>query len=169
MAAFHSDDWQRFDYRLLMNSPVTLYYRLEVLDQILLQLKTEGYTIGELDCSTWKSEADFHRDIAKCLEFPDYYGQNLNAFNDCMKDIEVPDLGGRIIVLWKFDSFVRYEAEVAQIILNTMARSSWRFLLTGQRLMTLVQSDDPRISFDRVGSHPVNWNPQEWLNKNRGL
>ncbi len=169
MAAFHPDEWQKFDYQLLRNSPVTLYHRLEVLDQVLLQLKTEGYTIDELDCSTWKSEVDFHRDIAKCLEFPDYYGQNLDAFNDCMKDIEVPDLGGRIIVLRKFDSFARHEPEVAQSVLDILARSSWRFLLMGQRLMTLVQSDDPRIAFDRVGAHPVRWNPQEWLNKNRGL
>jgi RNAse (barnase) inhibitor barstar len=169
MAAFHPDEWQKFDYQLLRNSPVTLYHRLEVLDQILLQLKTEGYTIDELDCSTWKSEADFHRDIAKCLEFPDYYGQNLDAFNDCMRDIEVPDLGGRIIVLRKFDVFAFCEPEIAQIVLDILARSSWRFLLTGQRLMTLVQSTDPRIAFDVVGAHPVMWNPQEWLNKNRGL
>ncbi len=169
MAAFHPDEWQKFDYQLLRNSPVILYYRLEVLDQVLLQLKTEGYAIDELDCSTWKSESDFHREIALGLEFPDYYGQNLNAFNDCMRDIEVPDLGGRIIVLRKFDLFALHEPEVAQIILDILARSSWRFLLVGQRLMTFVQSDDPRIAFNQVGSHPVKWNPQEWLNKNRGL
>jgi RNAse (barnase) inhibitor barstar len=169
MAAFHPDEWQKFDYQLLRNSPVTLYYRSEVLDKTVIQLQDAGYGIDEFDCFTWKSESDFHREIALALEFPDYYGQNLNAFNDCMKDIDVPDLGGRIIVLQKFDSFVQHEPKVAQIILDILAISSWRFLLTGQRLMTLVQSDDPRIAFDRVGAHPVKWNPQEWSNKNRGL
>ncbi len=169
MAAFHPNDWQKFDYQLLNNSPVTLYYRSEVLDQTVIQLQDAGYGIDEFDCSAWKSESDFHKEIALGLKFPDYYGQNLNAFNDCMGDIEVPDLGGRIIVLRKFDMFVLREPEVAQIVLDIMARSSWRFLLTGQRFMTLIQSDDPQIAFDLVGAHSVTWNPQEWLNKNRGL
>ena len=37
------------------------------------------------------------------------------------------------------------------------------------RLLTLAQSDDPRIEFEPVGAHPVIWNPREWLDKNRGL
>ena len=169
MAAFHPDEWQKFDFQLLKNSPVTLYYRSEVLDKTVIQFQDSGYGIDEFDCSAWKSESDFHREIALGLEFPNYYGQNLNAFNDCMRDIEIPDLGGRIIVLRKFDSFTAYEPEVAQIVLDILARSSWRFLLTGQRLMTLVQSTNPRIVFDRVGAHPVVWNPLEWSNNNRGL
>jgi hypothetical protein len=32
-----------------------------------------------------------------------------------------------------------------------------------------VQSDDPRIRFERVGAMPVTWNPQEWLDADRGV
>ena len=169
MAAFHPDDWQKFDYGLLMNSPVTLYHRSEILNKTIIQLRDAGYGIDEFDCSAWKSESDFHREIALGLEFPDYYGQNLDAFNDCMRDFEVSDLGGRTIILRKFDSFASYEPKAAQIILDILARSSWGFLLMGRRLITLVQSDDPQIIFDVVGAHPVMWNSQEWSNKNRGL
>jgi len=42
-------------------------------------------------------------------------------------------------------------------------------LLLGQRLLALVQSDDPRIRFERIGAVPVNWNPREWLDSDRGL
>jgi hypothetical protein len=42
-------------------------------------------------------------------------------------------------------------------------------LLLGQRLLALIQSDDPRIRFERIGAVPVNWNPREWQDSDRGL
>jgi RNAse (barnase) inhibitor barstar len=171
MAAFNTDDreWQRLDLRLLQSRPVALYYRPGLLDEDLARLRSEGYTTDEFDCSKWHTEADFHADVAVRLAFPDYYGRNLNAFNDCIKDIEVPDSGGRAIVLRRFDSFTSCEPRVAQDILDILALASWYCLLFGRRLLTLAQSDDPRILFDPVGAHPVLWNPREWLDKNRGI
>jgi RNAse (barnase) inhibitor barstar len=171
MAAFGKDEseWQRLDLRLLQNSPVTLYFRPEVMEQDLAWLRGERYRIDEFDCTHWDGEPDFHADVARRLGFPDYYGGNLDAFNDCIGDIAIPDTGGLAIVLRTFDLFVKREAVVAQHILDIVASASWRHLLFGRRLMTIVQSDDPRIAFDSVGAHPVIWNPREWLNKNRGI
>jgi RNAse (barnase) inhibitor barstar len=33
--------------------------------------------------ATWK---DFHSFFEKAFEFPDYYGRNMDAWNDCMSD-----------------------------------------------------------------------------------
>jgi RNAse (barnase) inhibitor barstar len=171
MAAFsrHESEWQRLDLRLFQNSPVALYFCPDVLDEDVAQLRSEGYRIDEFECTQWRSESDFHADMAARLAFPDYYGRNLNAFNDCMSDIEVPEYGGRAIVLRRFDLFAKSEPAVAQNVLDIMASTSWYLLLFGRRLLTIVQSDDPRISFEGVGAHAVMWNPREWLNKNRGL
>ena len=54
-------------------------------------------------------------------------------------------------------------------ILDVIETTSRGFLLTGRKLLALVQSDDPRIAFERVGARPVNWNPQEWLPSDRGV
>jgi RNAse (barnase) inhibitor barstar len=171
MAAFSTDEteWQRLDLRLLQNSPVALYLRPAVLDEDLARLRTEGYKMDEFDCSKWHAEADFHADVAVRLAFPDYYGRNLDAFNDCIGEIEVPDSGGRAIVLRRFDSFARREPRVAQVVLDILASASWHCLLFGRRLLALVQSDDPRIQFEPIGAHPALWNPREWMDKNRGL
>jgi RNAse (barnase) inhibitor barstar len=172
MAAFRVDnpsEWQRLDYRLLVNSPVALYFRLEVLNEDLAWLRGEGYEIDELECAGWRAEPEFHADVAARLAFPDYYGRNLNAFNDCMRDIEVPDVGGRAIVFRRFDLFAQRQPPVARAILEIMAFSSWRSLLFGRRLLTMIQSDDPRIHFQDLGVHPVTWNPREWLDKSRGV
>jgi RNAse (barnase) inhibitor barstar len=171
MAAFSTDpsQWQRLDYRLLQNSPVALYFRPEILNEDMVWLRAEGYKIDEFDCTGWHSESDFHVGMAGGLAFPDYYGRNLNAFNDCIGDIEVSKSGGRAIVFRRFDLFAQRQPQIAQIILDIMASASWHCLLFGGRLLTIVQSDDPRIAFETVGAHPVMWNPREWLNKNRGL
>jgi len=171
MAAFSTDpsEWQRLDLRLLRNSPVALYFRTEVLNEDVGWLRSEGYHIDELDCTGWRAEPDFHADIAARLAFPDYYGGNLNAFNDCIGDIEVSNSGGRAIVFRRFDAFAQRQPRVAQSILDIMASASWHSLLFGRRLLTIVQSDDPRIDFEVVGAYSVMWNPREWLNKNRGL
>jgi RNAse (barnase) inhibitor barstar len=171
MVAFSTDgsEWQRLDLSLLQNSPVALYFRPEVLEEDMARLRGEGYKLDEFDCTKWITEADFHAEVATYFAFPDYYGRNLNAFNDCIADIEVSAAGGRAIVLRRFDSYSQREPRVAQDILDIMASASWHCLLLGRRLLTIVQSDDPRIAFETVGAHPVMWNPREWLNKNRGL
>jgi len=153
----------------LQNSPVALYYRAAVLDEDLARLRGEGYTMDEFDCSKWHAEADFHAEVAVRLAFPDYYGRNLDAFNDCLGEIEVADSGGRAIVLRRYDSFAQREPQVAQHILDILASASWHCLLFGRRLLTLAQSDDPRIKFEPVGSHPALWNPRECMDKHRGL
>lgn len=43
-----------------------------------------------------------------------------------------------------------------------MASHSRAAALFGDRLMCLVQSNDPRINFDVVGAAPVLWNEAEW-------
>src|SRR4051794_34894719 len=107
MAAFSTDqsEWQRLDLRLLQNSPVALYFRAEVLNQDIAWLLSQGYHIDEFDCSGWHAESDFHADIAARLAFPDYYGRNLDAFNDCIGDIDVPNSGGRAILFRRIDVF----------------------------------------------------------------
>jgi len=40
-----------------------------------------------LDC-TGLDESDFHDAIAKCLDFPNYYGRNLDALWDCLTMLE---------------------------------------------------------------------------------
>jgi hypothetical protein len=88
--------------------------------------------------------------------------------NDCLSDIEVPE-PGLLLVMHGFDEVTRKDGSFAQALLDVCADNSRRFLLTGQRFLVLIQSDDPRLAFDPVGRTAVTWNPQEWLNSNRGL
>jgi RNAse (barnase) inhibitor barstar len=118
-------------------------------------------------CESWKTASDFHRDVAESLQFPSYYGANLDAFNDSLSDVEVPLNGGLVLVFHRFDLFAVTERKVAEAALDIIATNSRRFLLEGRRLLCLVQSNDPQLNFPPVGAEPVLWNPREWLDKAR--
>jgi RNAse (barnase) inhibitor barstar len=171
MASFTQDpeEWQRLDWRLLEGSAITLYFQNAVLEADAAWLAAHDYRVLTLRAGGCRSSADLLNELGTLLGFPEYYGRNLDAFNDCLSDLDVPQRGGLALVLHQFDAFARLDPYCAQAVLDICAKSSRRFLLTGQRFVVLVQSDDPRIAFEPVGARVVAWNPQEWLNAKRGL
>lgn len=46
----------------------------------------------------WQAEtrSGFHDQVAAALDFPDYYGRNLDALHDCLGDLASP-----VVVLWE--------------------------------------------------------------------
>jgi hypothetical protein len=157
----------------LSNTSVTLFWRPEGLEETTAWLSAHGYQVTRVDASSWDGERDFHVDIASALNFPDYYGHNLNAFVDCMRDVVAqhygwaPDTAGLAVVFTGYDAFAAQSPDAAQSVLDIMAIQSRSAALLGRRLMCLVQCDDPDIAFAPVGATPVIWNDAEWLDAHR--
>jgi len=171
MAAFTEDprEWQRLDWQLLHNSPITLYFDPSILDGDVAWFTEQGYRVRSFRVTDHGSSEDVLLALGQLLGFPAHQGRNLDAFDDCLSDVEVPRAGGLLLILRDFDSFAAAAPTVAQALLDVCADNSRRFLLTGKRFLVLVHSADPRIVFEPVGASPVMWNPKEWLNSNRGL
>jgi hypothetical protein len=174
MAVFDLDaDTGRLDFRLMLNSAVTLFWRTELFAAAVAWLRRHGYTLVSLDASGWTSDADLHRDIAAALDFPAYYGHNLNALNDCMRDVvnyaygTTHEATGLALTFAGYDAFARQSVRTAHIVLDIMAEQARCAMLTGHRILCLVQSDDPTLSFEPVGAMPVIWNHAEWLDAQR--
>jgi hypothetical protein len=51
--------------------------------------------VVQFDTSSWASDADMYDDVASGLDFPDYFGRNLDALNDRMRDVASGDYGWR--------------------------------------------------------------------------
>ncbi|MEZ5345797.1 MAG: barstar family protein [Pyrinomonadaceae bacterium] len=149
--------YQRLDYQLLRNGPVNLYYSPDLLEQDLNTLKELKYEIDEFDCSGWKNPAEMHEQIARKLDFPEYYGKNLDALNDCLSAIEIPEMSGRALVFRRFEMFSAIEPKVAWNLLDIIAHNAWTHLVWNERLFAMVQSSDPNIRFDNLGSHSASW------------
>ena len=88
---------------MLLVGPVALYGSPERLRGHIEALESYGYRCPAFDCSGWESEAAMHRAFQAGLRFPEYYGHNLDALNDCLADLDIPDPGGVALVLWRFD------------------------------------------------------------------
>jgi RNAse (barnase) inhibitor barstar len=160
---------ERLDLQLLQSSAVTLYHKASVLAQDIACLQQFGYRVYTLDAAPWMSVADFHAEAKRQFGFPDYYSGNLASWIDCLGELDIPAQAGVVIQFRHFDAFAKAQPQFAHTLLDSIESASRRFLLFGQRLLALLQSDDPRIRFERIGAVPVNWNPREWLDADRGL
>jgi hypothetical protein len=177
MAVFDSQEQgaEALDWVILRDGGVSLYWRREYLDEDVNWLRQRDYQIFQFSCESWAS-GGMHADLQRTLRFPSFYGHNLDALHDCLEgDFVVPERGGAVVGFNRFDAFMKGKgASVslsgrteAEILLDVFARASRYFLLMGRRFVTLVQSDDPRVHFDRLGDVSAVWNGREWLDKDR--
>jgi RNAse (barnase) inhibitor barstar len=185
MALFKADEVHdgQLDWTILRDGGVCLYWREEILTDDVNRLKSNGYKIISFDAAEWQSESEreserrMHGSFKAQLSFPDYYGNNLDALDECMlDDLVVPDAGGLALVLNHYDRFYKplrnqasNERSTAEVVLSVFAEAVRYHMLFGRRLLILVQSDDPNIRLGRLGGAAASWNHQEWLNRNRGL
>lgn len=163
------------DYQLVHNTFVTLFWQRSVLDDTARWLADHEYDVVLLDAGAWEAAQDMFSAVATALDFPPHFGRNLDALNDCMRDVAAGDYGwragatGLVLVLTNFERFAAVDRRTAQILLDIFADQARAAMLIGNRLICLVQSNDPRITFEPVGAMPVLWNDAERMDAKRGL
>jgi len=161
------------DWALLQNGYVHLFWRSQVLDETVNWLRSHNYQIIGADAAGWAEPIDMLSNLGKTLQFPDYYGRNLDALNDCLRDVAFyefaarTDSAGTVLVMAHFDTFARRHRQAAQALLDIYAGVARIGMLAGHRMLCLVQSDDPAVEFDPVGASRVMWNPREWQRAKR--
>jgi RNAse (barnase) inhibitor barstar len=162
MAPFRSpDDFDRLDWEILRNGPLCLYHSRDVLAEHVAWFGRHGYVVHAFDCSSWASERDLHEQLGRALHFPDYYGRNLIALEECLRGVGVPDDGGVALVLTAFDAFAKRFPQESWHLLNIIALTCRYVLLTGRRLVALVQSGDEGIEIAEVGGRTPGLNLKE--------
>jgi Barstar (barnase inhibitor) len=177
MAVFGQDEDRTLDWSILRDGGISLYRNRKYLGEDMKWLELQGYRVFSVDCAAWTSHDALHKSLEEWLSFPAYYGRNFHALRDCLSDLEVSDDGGLALVLNSYDVYARGLGATnqktgthdAQTVLHILAETSRYFLLRGRRFITLVQSDDPSMSFEGLGGVATQWNRREWLNKDRGL
>jgi RNAse (barnase) inhibitor barstar len=116
MAVFKVDEVhdEQFDWTILRDGGVCLYWRQEILTDEVNWLKSNGYKIISFEAvewqsaSEWESERRMHESFKAQLSFRDYYGNNLDALDECLlDDLVVPDSGGLALVLNHYDRFYK--------------------------------------------------------------
>jgi hypothetical protein len=172
MAAFRESELnyrERLDWALLQCGPIALFHKRDILAASVEWLREHSYVIAEADCGCCDSKAAVLNTIGQALGFLEGPNPNLDAFNDDFYNIEVPEDGGYALVLLRFERVAKKLPGIAEQVLDILANASRDKLLFGRRFLCLVQSDNPELQFGPVGGLKPWWNPQEWLDKDRGL
>lgn len=161
------------DSRLLTDPYVTMFWRPALLTEAADGLRGAGYDVRATDAGGWREPSGMHDALAQLLDFPGYYGRNLDALNDCLSDVAAGSYGsnagarGLALLLWRYDAFTHRHPKAAFALLDIFAVQARGAALAGRPMVCLVQSDDPELSFPPVGARPVGWNDAEWLHSRR--
>ncbi|MFI5756764.1 barstar family protein [Streptomyces sp. NPDC051569] len=146
----------------MSNAFVTLLRRRHLLTDAVQQLADRGFRVVHLAAIGWTTEEDMHRSIAATLRFPDYYGHNLDALNDCLGDVacfgpydDDAESTGLVLAFTDYDRFATADPGAAQIVLDIMANQARRAAVVQRRFFALIHSNDPDIRFEPVGAMPV--------------
>ncbi len=156
---------------------ILIYRNLNYLEEDVQWLKDRKYRIHRFDCATWISEDAMHESLRDALSFPDYYGNNFDALDEVIADLDVPEDGGVALLFINYDAYANGPgsslagtgADQAKIVLDILSRTSHSFLLTGKRFLTIAQSNDPTMHYENLVGRAALWNWREWLHKDRGL
>lgn len=154
------------DFEILRAGSICKYFRSEILNKDITWFQNNKFRIVEMNTRKWDRN-NVHKNLKTALDFPDYYGENLAAFSDCLGDLYNEKYKGLILVFKHYCQFVKQDKEVAEALLDIISRESRIWLLTGQKLIGLVQTDDPDLEFPQLGGVSPSWNSAEWLNENR--
>jgi RNAse (barnase) inhibitor barstar len=130
-----------------------------ILEKDLNWFRASDFKIIEINCSDWTNSNSIHNSLSKALSFPDYYGNNLDALNDCLSDVKIPG-EGLIVVLKHFDIVQR---DIGQNIADIFANNSRRHILFGRKLILMMQVSSRTFEMSSVGSSPILWNGAEFF------
>lgn len=170
MAVFdrHKNNCSKIDWEILVNGAISLYYNYKVLEEDIKWLIENNYKVVRINLKELNTIELFHEKIKEMCNFPEYYGENMPALCDCLRhDLEIPFEGGFALVLENFDLFYKKDKNSAHQILEILSRESRERILTGERLISLVHTNDPKFKPEEVGSFEIPWNRHEFIDEQR--
>jgi RNAse (barnase) inhibitor barstar len=99
--------------------------RIKELEKLAKQYT---YTFFLLDGADIQGKEQFLNHAAAVLSFPDYFGNNWDAFEDCLTDMSWHETDGFVILYDHFEAFARHAPDQFKIALGILRDSTkfWR-------------------------------------------
>jgi hypothetical protein len=76
-------------------------------DALLAICEEEGWQLFAFDGETISSKSDFLKACAIAMKFPDHFGYNWDAFNDCLTDLDWITAKGYLILYTQPEPFAK--------------------------------------------------------------
>ncbi len=153
---------------------IELYRDAGVLNAEIERLERLGAQTMRVDAGSWDANS-FLVALAQTLDFPEYFGGNLDALSDCLAGSVAgeygyrPVPGYRLLAIYQFDSFVRSASHRSAALLEVLHDTAILALKLGNPFLVLLQSDDPDLSLPKIGGRTIAWNHAEFLRSKRSV
>ncbi|MGQ0843568.1 MAG: barstar family protein [Sporichthyaceae bacterium] len=163
------------DFQIAQQDGVALYWSRAILAEAVHWFLEAGYHLVRIDTARWESPAVAHDDLSSCLEFPAYYGRNMMALADCLSDVARGDYGwpaqasGLLVVFDNYHVPLQHERAFAEAVLDVIAGCSANAALVGNRVLCLVQTNDPRTQLGPGTPRQIGWSLREHFDRTRGV
>lgn len=114
-------------------------YRLETplsADELATMSQAHGVRLFYLNGAEIGNKAEFLQAIAAALSFPDYFGQNWDALEDCLTDLDWLE-GDRVVLLYEQpDRFAQADPSEWEVALDIL-RSTVEYWRTTNRSLSV--------------------------------
>jgi hypothetical protein len=164
-----TDPLAPLEFSLLRHGATTLFRRRALFAEAAEGLAALGYQVHQIDA---RARAPFLADLTLALAFQENFGYapwtgSLDALNDALRSVAFGDHRGVAFAFERLDALHAADAPLAQGTLDLVEANARDHLLSGHRLVALVQSDDPWLDLGPLGGRPATWNAREWMNADR--
>jgi RNAse (barnase) inhibitor barstar len=103
-------------------------------DEVRHAVERAGWRFGYVDGWRHQDKREVLTAIGEALAFPDYYGRNLDALNDCLRDLE-----GRAVLLWDgWGTLARDDARTFGLTVEVLGE--WT-----DKVTTLLRGEGPEV------------------------
>ena len=152
-------------FKMLLDGSITLFYNTNILDDSINKLTTENVCIYYFDANNWITLDDFYTNFKTKMNLPDYFGNNLDALNDCLSDF----IGQNIaICIRNYDVFMEKFSYESNILPRIILTQCWSSLLQESYILMLIHTKKGNISVKDIPLFTPKWNFMEMLNSNHG-
>jgi hypothetical protein len=109
--------------------------RMETLRELAMENDLAFFSLQGTDI---RGKDRFLQTAAEVLGFPDYFGNNWDAFEDCLKDMSWHPAEGYMIVLDLVDPFVDHAPEDFRTAMDIFADSAVFWREQGKKMIVLL-------------------------------
>lgn len=120
-------------------------YRLTAkinIDELSSLCQKHGFQFFYINGKNITSKADFFQTSAKIMNFPDYFGENWDAFNDCMNDLSLLSAKGYLLLYTQPDNFAQNDPQEWTIALDIFQEVVEYWAGTDTPLYVLLQTEN---------------------------
>lgn len=139
------------EYWALYFGPVILYEDETAWLEDNSWFEQADYKVFLFDAEKWTTIDVMYSDMQEVFGFPAYFGRNLDALVDCLRDL---DPKHTLISIKNYDAWVKTNRIIAQTILDIFAAHSYETLIHGRRFIVNIHTNE-RLKFKPLNCKEV--------------